>query len=209
MIKKAEEIKQRQELKKGDLSRGLEKMEKMKSEACWDAEALQAWEESLKKRDEDNELLKNFTKEDQRRANELEAKRQNLQMEVVKRRDMVQKMCAELVNYEQVLERTGKMLKQLREEKNRLIKQWQETVHNLRQRDDATLRIHREIESAQEVLLCQKTALQEQNDFLLNEQRNNKEVEEKIEEMNQTNCKLRRELNNMIQYVLTLNNEVS
>lgn len=108
MNKNGLEMESRSSQMKNDLDRGLMRVEKLKAESAWDEDALSAWEDALKKRDEDNELLKQFSKEDQRKANELEARRQNLQVEVGKRRQLVQKLSADLNSYEQILERTGR-----------------------------------------------------------------------------------------------------
>ncbi|KAJ8979530.1 hypothetical protein NQ317_017678 [Molorchus minor] len=75
---------EREEKKKYELEKGVAKAEKLKQETDWDVEALAAWEEALKKRDEDNELIKKFSQEDERKYNELEARRQLLQLEVDK-----------------------------------------------------------------------------------------------------------------------------
>lgn len=108
MNKNAADMELRSVQKKNDLEKGLARVEKLKAESSWDGDALCAWEEALKKRDEDNELLKKFSKEDQRKANELEARRQNLQVEVGKRRQLVEKLSADLNSYEQILDRTGR-----------------------------------------------------------------------------------------------------
>lgn len=85
-------------------------MDKLRSESNWDTDALNAWDEALKRRDEDNNLLKQFSMEDQKKANELEARRKNLQTEVLKRKELVTKMAAELTNYEMVLDRTSRQI---------------------------------------------------------------------------------------------------
>lgn len=106
-VKKISEIKERQLIKKNQLERNVIKLEKLKSETDWDSEALKAWEETLKKRDDDNELLKKFSKQDDRKYHELEAKRQNLEVEYTSRKQTMDKMVCDLINYERILERTG------------------------------------------------------------------------------------------------------
>lgn len=101
------DIEARQETKKVDLARCLAKVEKLKSETSWDSEALNAWEEALKKRDEDNELLQKFAKEDERKIHDLEAKRRNLQSEVVEKRKSIARIVTEIASREQVVERSG------------------------------------------------------------------------------------------------------
>lgn len=89
------------------MARCLAKIEKLKGETSWDSEALNAWEEALKKRDEDNELLQKFAKEDERKIHDLEAKRRNLQGEVVEKRKCVDRIVTEITSREQVVEKTG------------------------------------------------------------------------------------------------------
>lgn len=105
-----EDIEGRIDVKRHDLEKSLVKLEKLKSDSTWDTDAIQGWEEALKKRDEDNELLKQFSAEDQKRANDLEARRQNLQMEAVKKEALVIKLAAELTTHELILERTSNLL---------------------------------------------------------------------------------------------------
>lgn len=106
--KQEEEIEERSNQQRSNLEKSLVKLEKLKAESTWDNDALNAWEEALKRRDEDNYVLKHFSLEDQKKANDLEARRQNLQMELIKRQELVTKVSADLKNYELVLDRTGK-----------------------------------------------------------------------------------------------------
>lgn len=193
--------------KRYDLGHCMEKIEKLKTEQAWDAEALKAWEGSSKKRDEDNELLKKFSKEDEKRARELEAQRLNLQVDCNKRKQMVQTMVAELTNYEQIMERTGKILVQLKQEKVVLLHRWQDAVRNLRQRDDDIKRIQRDLTIAQDLLAQKKIQVEEQNTFYNNQLRNNRQLVLEIQDMNNENSRIRKELNENIDMNIIMNNE--
>lgn len=114
MTRQKVEIVDRSNQKRNDLEKSLIKLEKLKSESVWDEEALNAWEEALNRRDDDNNLLKKYSMEDQKKANELEARRMNLQTEVVKRKELITKMSAELINYEMMLDRTSKEISDLK-----------------------------------------------------------------------------------------------
>lgn len=105
--KTIDDVELRIDSKRLDLERAARKMEKIRAESSWDGEALEAWEESLKRRDGDNDLLKQLSREDERHASELEAKRKALQLEVIKRQEMVHKMASDVMNYESILDRTG------------------------------------------------------------------------------------------------------
>lgn len=106
--KRITETREKNEEKKSEVIRTMEKIDKIKKGTFWDEEALKAWEESLKKRDDDNNMLKQFSKQDEKKFLELEAKRASLQIEYMQRQKTVAKMVNDLVNYESVLERTGK-----------------------------------------------------------------------------------------------------
>lgn len=84
------------------------KVDRIKQETGWDIEALKAWEEALNKRDDDNELIKKFSKEDERRFNKLEARRQFLQSEYDAKNLTISKMVCDLHSCEMIIERTGK-----------------------------------------------------------------------------------------------------
>ncbi|XP_017776872.1 PREDICTED: coiled-coil domain-containing protein 39-like [Nicrophorus vespilloides] len=209
LMKDTADVQERHGLKMADLSKGMEKLEKIQSEVTWDNEAMKAWEDSLKKRDEDNEYLKKFSVEDQRKAIEMEAKRQNLQVEVSDRKAMLAKMDVDVKNYEQILLRTGKILKQIKEERNSLIVQWQESVKHLKQRDQDIKRVNRDMDNMNEVIKQQQEKLDEENEFLQNEKNNNKFMDMQINEDNQLNSKLRRDLTIVTDEVTLLQNEMN
>lgn len=107
MKKSIDDIEARRNDKRIFLESNMAKMETMKGNTSLDNDALNEWEEALKKKDEDNELLKKFSKEDERKVKELEIKRQNMQVEVINKRKMVAKMVDDIVNYEKVIQKTG------------------------------------------------------------------------------------------------------
>lgn len=206
--KKISDILHRQELKKNELERGMSKMEKIKAESLWDTEALEAWEDTLKKRDEDNERLKKFTQEDERKLSELEARRRNCQMELIDRKKIYDRMVTEIMNFEQVTERMAKMFRSLKDQRDILIKHWKETVQNLKQRDDDINRASNEIIAADDIISRKKAYLDEQNQFLKNEQNNNKELEMEIAECSAIASRFRRQLVDINQTIALLQSEV-
>lgn len=102
----------------------------------------------------------------------------------------------------------GKTFQQLREERAGLVKQWQDTVLTLKQRDSDIDKRNMDIDATQEILEQQQEALEEQNSFLSNEINNNKEVEILIEDLNVTSSRMRRKRNEVADEVLTMQSEV-
>lgn len=106
-LKSLKELESRQEVVKSDLQKLVAKADQLQNEMDWDANALAAWEETLKKRDEDNELIKKFSKEDEMRFNLLEAKRQHLQAVMADMKAKAAKISLSACNQELILERSG------------------------------------------------------------------------------------------------------
>ncbi|CAH1176156.1 unnamed protein product [Phaedon cochleariae] len=199
---------ERQNSKKSDLQKGVIRADQLKAEMDWDAEALKAWEESLKKRDDDIELLKKFSKEDERRFNELEAKRQLLQAELAAKRGKIAKISANVSNYELVVERSGKVMKQLMAERDALISQWKDTVKMLQQRDKDIMNAQDQIANVHEMIQQQAEKLEDENTFLKNEQRNNRELEMETQSLNALNSRMRTEFGELTQHMLLLSSEL-
>lgn len=206
--KQANECQERLSLKKNDLQKSVAKADQLKADMDWDAEALKAWEESLKKRDEDSELIKKFSKEDERRYNELEAKRQHLQDEYAAKKKVVARIAAEANNYELVLERLGKVIKQQVAERETLINQWKETVRMLQQRDQDIAAAQEQVGNVYEMIETQKEKLEDEGNFLKNQQRTNHEIELEVQNLNSLHSRMRRDLGELNQHELLLISEL-
>lgn len=182
-------------------------MDRIKQETGWDIEALKAWEEALKKRDDDNELIKKFSKEDERKFNELEARRQLLQAEFNAKTLSISKMVCDLHSCEMIIERTGKSIKQQINERERLIKQWKDSVKMLQQRDTDIDAGQERILVAQNVLAKREEHLEEERGMLNNQKKNNHDMEMEIEQLNYTNSRMRRDFSDLQQNVYSMASE--
>lgn len=96
----------------------------------------------------------------------------------------------------------------MREERNDLVKRWHTAVRMLRQRNLDIEKLYADINATQEVIAHQHELLDEQNTFLQREKDNNKEAQFEIESLNINSSRIRRERNEMTQYILLLNSEV-
>lgn len=103
---------------------------------------------------------------------------------------------------------SGKLFKNQELERTALVAKWQDAVKHLRQRDADIQRINGEIYMTELAIENQQEIVQEQNDFLNNEKVHNKATEEEINELNGVNSRIRKELNDLLQYILRITNEV-
>lgn len=208
LLKKLNESEEKNELKKSEVERAVAKADQLRAEMDWDTEAMKAWEEALKKRDDDIEMVCKHSKEDEIWFNELEAKRQHLQYECVEMRRKAAKLASETINYELIIERSGKVIKQLCTEREALTERWKETVKMLQQRDNDTVKMQERITETLEIIEKQKEKLGDANAFLKNENKNNHDLQLELESLNTLNSRLRKELNDLTQLLLLLNSEL-
>lgn len=87
------------------------KLEKLKSTAKWDQDALLAWDEEVSRGFDDMIMLEKFTKEDEIKFNELELRRQNLRMELENKRHKVNNAKNDLLCMENSLEKTSQLFR--------------------------------------------------------------------------------------------------
>lgn len=101
-----------------------------------------------------------------------------------------------------------KLIKQQITERDALITQWKESVQILRQRDVDIDRKQNQINDNTQLLNHQEGLLDEQKDFLQNEQKNNQNLNRNIDELAVTISLMRKNYNDLLENIAFLNNEV-
>lgn len=168
------------ESKHSNLKHLMTRLDKLKISVKWDEKTIENLEEKVLKKTDDNELLKKFSKEDQKRAHELEIKRRRLREEELARKQLVVRIANEIECLQLSLGRNVQMYKQMHDERNTMVRQWQESVKQLQQRNKDTVTINNEMEAIRSQLHKNLQTLEEQRQFAENEQANNYELEMKI-----------------------------
>lgn len=153
-------------------------------------------------------MLEKFAREDERKIHDLEAKRKSLQSEVVEKRKCIERVVTDIMSREQVVERTGKIFKQEKEQRAALIRQWKDAIRNLRQRDKDIDQATYDTIAMNQLLKQKEEHLSEKRQFLINEEANNKELQMEISEISSISTRMKRELDNITPIVPLLNNEV-
>lgn len=165
------------EAKCSHLKHLVSKLDKLKLSVKWDEKTIEVLETQVSRKMDDNELLKKFSNEDQKRANELEIKRMRLREEEIARRQLVVRVANEIECAELTLGRNMQMYKQMCEERNTMVRQWQESVKQLQQINKNTLEIFAEIHVLREQIQTNNQTLEEQRQFAENEKANNYQLE--------------------------------
>ncbi|KOO52804.1 flagella associated protein [Chrysochromulina tobinii] len=174
--------------------KGNEKMDQFKLQMNWNQEELEQWALAARQKEEDNLALLKYSKAD-------EAKMKDLSLQLEKMLAAVQKKKAELedevtdTQAAQIeLDKTAEDFRKLHEERGELVSQWEEAVVSMQKRDEAIQRAHEQFSVAKRQLREKQEVLAEREAFLLSEQKNNVEVENKITALERSVAKSRETL---------------
>ncbi|XP_058825431.1 coiled-coil domain-containing protein 39 [Topomyia yanbarensis] len=202
-----EELEKHDQRSQKEIKRLAASMERLTERIKWAKAALLEWQQVMGSGDETNKLIARYSRQDAGRAEGLEVKRKILEVKVSKRRTTLVDLAEEYRSLEQVLERTSQLYRQAHSERRQLVLTWKEAVKHMNQREEDIKTVEAEIERARELSALLNEDLQAQVDFLEEQQRNNREIEIGIAELNVDASKLRNRLNTLTDHVQLRTNE--
>lgn len=100
-------------------------------------------------------------------------------------------------------------MKQLFSERESLTTQWKDAIKMMQQRDNDVINVQEQIVLTLEMTQRQEEKLAEENIFLNNEKRNNRELDLELQQINAHISRMRRDLNDLSQNMLFINSEVN
>ncbi|XP_025157961.1 coiled-coil domain-containing protein 39 isoform X2 [Harpegnathos saltator] len=165
-----------------NLLRMGEKLVETKQMVHFDEDSLRKWEETLARKEEDNQLIESYMKQDTQKYKELEQQRQKLSTELETYRQVIIKAVDEAQELEIVLDRTAKLYMEALKERRQMINQWTQSVNVLRQKDNDIQNCLKEVEALQEIDKEKKRNLREVEQFLKDQIVNNRQLEESIKQ---------------------------
>ncbi|KAG7209572.1 hypothetical protein KM043_015649 [Ampulex compressa] len=171
------EVNQRVSNVEKELLNVTKKVENMKRTIKFDEGDLPKWEEVLNRKEEENQLIEQYMKEDANKYKEMEQKRQKLSIELESYRQATIRTIDEVHEMEIILDRTTGLYTQALKERRQMISQWTQSVAILRQRDNDIQKCLREIDTMREVVREKTKVLQETERFLKDQNEINKQLE--------------------------------
>ncbi|XP_020285040.1 coiled-coil domain-containing protein 39 isoform X2 [Pseudomyrmex gracilis] len=164
------------------LFRMANKLAEAKQTVKFDEKSLSKWKEKIAQKDEDNQLIESYMRQDTQKYKELEHERQKFTTELETYRQTVVKAVDEIQEMEIVLDRTTKFHTEALKERKQMINQWTQSISILQQRDSDIQNCLKEIETLREIGKEKKTNLEEVEKFLQDQVLNNKQLEESIKQ---------------------------
>ncbi|RQM21404.1 hypothetical protein B5M09_009793, partial [Aphanomyces astaci] len=184
------------------LFKGNEDMDNFKMQMNWNQDEMEQWAMAAKQKEDDNMALEKYTRADDSRIKELALEIEKLTKALQTQKQLVENEVCDIVvvfatetQAKQIeLDKTADEFRSMHEERQKLVKQWQDTIDAMKRRDT-------EIAQAGDTFAAKKLALDEKKDDLaehkhrlkLHEQDNN-ELQLKIAAKERLQSKIRADL---------------
>jgi len=122
-------------LAQNSIFKGNEQMDQFKVEMNWNQEELEQWALAAKQKEDDNLALQKYTRADEVKIKELSLLIEKLTKQVVDAKAKLENETTETQARQIELDRTAEEFRSLHSERQRLVRQWQDTIEAMHRRD--------------------------------------------------------------------------
>lgn len=163
-----------------NIYRGNEKIEAIRTELRLEKEELDEWLRVQSEKEEDNMALLKYSKEDDIKIKALSLQIEKLMQEVNKKKSNLSAEVTETQVAQMELEKTTESFKELHNERQELITNWENTIKSMQDSDKRILEIQEEYQKSKSEIREKQAIIDEKQAFLDQQLQNNVETEKKI-----------------------------
>ena len=148
----------------------------------WNQEELEQWAMAARQKEEDNLALQKYTRADEVKIKELTLTIEKLTALAVEKTTALENEATETQSRQIELDRTAQAFKELHQERQSLVKQWQEAIDAMKRRDVDINEIAEQFALAKADREAKFEVLEENRERLRMQETDNAEVQQRIEE---------------------------
>ena len=171
-----------------------EKMDEFKMQMNWNQEELEQWAVAAKQKEEDNIALQKYTRADELKIKELSMQLEQFTKERVLQKGLLETEVTETQAKQMELDRIAQEFKQSHVERKNLVLRWEETVGEIRKRDEDIAKAGEGYGQAKRDRAKQENLLKTQQKRLVAQQSENAEAEAKSEMLGRVMSRKREEM---------------
>jgi len=158
-----------------------EKMDKFKLNMNWNQEELEQWALAAKQKEEDNLAMAKYTRADEAKIKELTLALEKVTVQCNAAKEELETEVTETQAKQIELDKTADEFRALHRERQQLVRQWQESLESMKRRDIEIGEAGERYADAMESLNEKQATLQDNVDRLEMQEKDNKEMQGKIE----------------------------
>merc|ERR1711998_284502 len=157
--------------------RGNESMDQFKVQLNWNQEELEQWVLASKQKEEDNVALERYAKADAMKINDKALQIERLTVVCNEKKTSLDLEVTETQAAQIELDKTAEQFRALHEERQHLIKQWEDALAAMKRRDEAITEASYKFADLKKQVEGKDNELKQKAKFLESEKANNKEKE--------------------------------
>uniref|UniRef100_A0A2R8ZV25 Coiled-coil domain-containing protein 39 n=1 Tax=Pan paniscus TaxID=9597 RepID=A0A2R8ZV25_PANPA len=170
--------------KKSDKENGIfkatQKLDGLKCQMNWDQQALEAWLEESAHKDSDALTLQKYAQQDDNKIRALTLQLERLTLECNQKRKILDNELTETISAQLELDKAAQDFRKIHNERQELIKQWENTIEQMQKRDGDIDNCALELARIKQETREKENLVKEKIKFLESEIGNNTEFEKRI-----------------------------
>ncbi|TMW62794.1 hypothetical protein Poli38472_005412 [Pythium oligandrum] len=174
--------------------KGNEEMDKFKLQMNWNQDEMEQWSMAAKQKEEDAMALERYRRADESKIKELTLEIEKLTKTLQQHRRNAEDEATETQAKQIELDKTAEEFRQLHEERQKLVQQWQDTIETMKRRDEEITAASEQYALARQGLQQKKDILSEQKNRLKQQDQENVEAQNKISAKERQQSKVQQEL---------------
>uniref|UniRef100_A0A8P0NDI0 Coiled-coil domain-containing protein 39 n=1 Tax=Canis lupus familiaris TaxID=9615 RepID=A0A8P0NDI0_CANLF len=128
-------IREKKSDKENNIFKTTQKLDGLKCQINWDQQALEAWLEESAHKDSDALTLQKYAQQDDNKIRALTLQLERLTLECNQRRKVLDNELTETLSAQLELDKAAQDFRKIHNERQELIKQWENTIEQMRKRD--------------------------------------------------------------------------
>ncbi|XP_055977885.1 coiled-coil domain-containing protein 39 [Sorex fumeus] len=166
--------------KENAIFKATQKLDNLKCQMNWNQQALDAWLEESAHKDSDAFTIQKYAQQDDNKIRALTLQLERLNSEFSHKRKLLNDELTETLSAQLELDKAAQDFRKIHDERQELIKQWENTIEQMQKRDRDIDQCALELSNIKQELREKEILVKEKIKFLENEIGNNTEFERKI-----------------------------